>query len=195
VANAIQTAVSSRFNALKSAVASTFNSIKSTATSVWNGIKSAIISPIESAKSKVESVMKKIKGFFPINIGKLINFRVPSISLNTSSKTVLGKTITYPTGFSVSWHKQGGIFMRPTLLQGADGLIHGVGDVRGGEAVLPIETLQGMIDASVAKNNVVMQQQTAILAEMLTELRKEKNFKVDDRWAGRYGESLGFVKG
>lgn len=195
VANAIHTAVSSRFNALKSAVTSTFNSIKSTATSVWNSIKSAITAPIEAARDKVQGVMNKIKGFFPIKVGRLINFSVPSISLNTSSKTVLGKTITYPTGFSVSWHKQGGIFMRPTLLQGADGLIHGVGDVRGGEAVLPIESLQGMIDASVARNNAVMAQQTQILAEMLEELRKEKNFKVDDRWAGRYGSSLGFVKG
>lgn len=184
---------------IKDAVSSTFNSLKSTVSSIWNGIKSAITSPIESAKNTLQGIMSKIKGYFPIKLGKLINFSIPSISLNTASKTVLGKTITYPTGFSVSWHKQGAIFTRPTLMVGADGQYHGVGDVRGGEAVLPIENLQSMIDASVAKNNASIMaqqaQQTQLLAAMLDELKKNKNIMIDDRWAGRYIDGLGFIRG
>lgn len=184
---------------IKDAVSSTFNSLKSTVSSIWNGIKSAITSPIESAKNTLQGIMSKIKGYFPIKLGKLINFSIPSISLNTASKTVLGKTITYPTGFSVSWHKQGAIFTRPTLMVGADGQYHGVGDVRGGEAVLPIENLQSMIDASVAKNNASIMaqqaQQTQLLAAMLDELKKKKNIMIDDRWAGRYIDGLGFIRG
>lgn len=198
VSNAVSTVrntVVNIFNGLRSAVTSIFNGIKSVAVSVWNGIKSAITSPIQTAINIVKTAINKIKGFFPLKIGKIINFRIPTISLETGSKTVLGKTITYPKGFNVSWHKQGAIFTRPTLLTGADGSVHGVGDVSRGEAVLPIEKLQSMIDASVSRNNAAMALQTQLLAEMLEELRKEKNFKVDDRWAGRYGSSLGFVKG
>lgn len=198
VSNAVSTVrntVVNIFNGLRSAVTSIFNGIKSVAVSVWNGIKSAITSPIQTAINIVKTAINKIKGFFPLKIGKIINFKIPTISLETGSKTVLGKTITYPKGFNVSWHKQGAIFTRPTLLTGADGSVHGVGDVSGGEAVLPIEKLQSMIDASVSRNNAAMALQTQLLAEMLEELRKEKNFKVDDRWAGRYGSSLGFVKG
>ena len=197
--NGAHSAVTSRISAIQSAVSSTFNSLKSTVSSIWNGIKSAITSPIESAKNTLQSIMSKIKGYFPIKLGRLINFSIPSISLNTASKTVLGKTITYPTGFSVSWHKQGAIFTRPTLMMGADGQYHGVGDVRGGEAVLPIENLQSMIDASVEKNNAAMMaqqaQQTQLLALMLDELRKNKNIMIDDRWAGRYIDGLGFIRG
>lgn len=193
--SAVRNTVVNIFNGLKASVSAIFSGIKSTAVSVWNGIKNAITSPIETAIGIVRGAINKIKGFFPLHIGKIINFKIPTISLTTGSKTVLGKTITYPTGFNVSWHKQGAIFTKPTLLAGADGGVHGVGDVSGGEAVLPIEKLQGMIDASVSRNNAVMAQQTQLLAEMLEELRKEKNFKVDDRWAGRYGTSLGFVKG
>lgn len=198
VSNAVSTVrntVVNIFNGLRSSVTSIFNGIKSVAVSVWNGIKSAITSPIQTAINIVKTAINKIKDFFPLRIGKIINFKIPTISLETGSKTVLGKTITYPKGFNVSWHKQGAIFTRPTLLTGADGSIHGVGDVSGGEAVLPIEKLQSMIDASVSRSNAAMELQTQILAEMLEELRKEKNFKVDDRWAGRYGSSLGFVKG
>ena len=195
--NGAHSAVAGRVSAISSTVSSTFNSIKSTATSIWNGIKSAITSPIESAKNTISGIMSKIKDFFPINIGKLINFSIPKISLNTASKTVLGKTITYPTGFSVSWHKQGAIFARPTLLPGMDGMMHGVGDVRGGEAVLPIEKLQTMIDKGMANNNdaALRQAELLLLNEILKELKKEKNFKIDDRYAGRYVRGLGFVKG
>lgn len=71
---------------------------------VFNKIKSAITSPINSARDTVKKAVNKIKGFFPFNVGKIINLRTPSISLSTGSKTVLGKTITYPSGFHVSWH-------------------------------------------------------------------------------------------
>lgn len=193
--NTVRNTVVNIFNGLRSSVTSIFNGIKSVAVSVWNGIKTAITSPIQTAINIVKTAINKIKGFFPLRIGKIINFKIPTISLETGSKTVLGKTITYPKGFNVSWHKQGAIFTRPTLLTGADGSVHGVGDVSGGEAVLPIEKLQSMIDASVSRSNAAMALQTQLLTEMLEELRKEKNFKVDDRWAGRYGSSLGFVKG
>ena len=110
-------------------------------TAAANGIRDRFMAPINNMRDKVKGVIDRIKNFFPLHIGKLINFKVPSITLNKKTASVLGKEITYPTGFSVSWHKSGGIFTRPTLLTAADGSIHGVGDVRGGEAVVPLKEL------------------------------------------------------
>src|SRR5690625_984058 len=44
---------------------------------------------------------------------------------------------------SVSWHKEGAIFTRPTIFNTKQGL-HGVGEA-GPEAVLPIEKLTGIL--------------------------------------------------
>lgn len=49
--------------------------------------------------------------------------------------------------FSVGWHAAGGVFNQPTLLQSANGNLHGVGEA-GPEAIAPISTLKDyMIDA------------------------------------------------
>ena len=103
---AIKSAVSKNFSTLKSNVTRVFTSIKSTASRIWNGIKNAITRPIETAKNKVKGIVNKIKGFFPFKLGKIVSLRTPSISLLTGSKSVLGKTITYPKGFHVSWNKK-----------------------------------------------------------------------------------------
>ncbi|MBR2554503.1 MAG: hypothetical protein IKE94_06535 [Aeriscardovia sp.] len=104
--NAVRNAVRTNFNTLKNNVTSVFTSIKSTASRIWGGIKTAITKPIESAKNTVKGIVNKIKGFFPFKIGKIVSLRTPSISLLTGSKSVLGKTITYPKGFHVSWNKK-----------------------------------------------------------------------------------------
>ena len=116
---------------------------------IFNSIKSAITGPIESAKEKIGDIITKIKNKFPFSLGKIINFKTPSISLSTGSKTVLGKTITYPTGFSVNWssHAKGGVFSRPTLIPTMNA-IHEVGEA-GPEAIAPISTLQKYVAQAV----------------------------------------------
>lgn len=117
---------------------SAWNSIRSVASSAWNNIKSAITKPIEDAKDKIKGIIDKIKGFFPISIGKWLS-NLPTISLKTTEKTVLGKTITIPTGFE--WHAKamGQPFMfREATLFGAgeagDEILYGreklLGDIR-----------------------------------------------------------------
>lgn len=164
--NAIKTAVTSPIESAKATISSIvgtiksvlsngWNSIKSTASSVWNGIKSAITSPIETAKSTLSGIINKIKGFFPLKIGKIINFKIPKISLTTSTKKVLGKEITYPTGFDVSWHKQGGIFTSPTLLTDPNGGIHGVGEA-GAEAIIPLDRFWRQMDEIANSNGITI---------------------------------------
>ena len=187
--NGIKTAVTTPINVLKSTLTSAWNTIKSATTNAWNAIKTAITSPIEKAKSTLTGIINKIKGFFPLKIGKIINFKIPSISLTTGSKTVLGKTITYPTGFSVSWHKKGGIFTQPTLLPGMDGAIHGVGEA-GPEAIMPLSSLSQMLADANARQDALLTQVVNIQLAMLDEMQKTKNFKIDNVWAGRYVRDL-----
>lgn len=86
---------------------------------VWNRVKNAIMKPIESAKSKVSGVVNRIKGLFPLSIGKIFTgLKIPSITV-TGGKApfgIAGKG-SLPK-FHVNWNAEGGIFDRPTILQG-----------------------------------------------------------------------------
>lgn len=96
--------VRTKVDSLKVKLSTTWDSIKTKATTTWERIKTAITKPIETAKNTVQGVVDKIKGFFPLNLGHIINFQIPTISLRTATASVLGKSITYPTGFDVGWH-------------------------------------------------------------------------------------------
>ena len=100
--------------------------------------------PIDAAKTAIEKVINAIKDKFPLNIGKIINLKLPTITLNTSSKEVLGKTITYPSGFSISWHAKGGIFTEPTIIGG-----HGFGEA-GAEGIIPFDPFWKKMDRIAA---------------------------------------------
>ena len=100
--------IKTNFNTLKTNVTNVWNGIKNTASKVWNGIKDAITKPIQTAKNTVQNIIKKIKGFFPVNIGKFMkNIKLPHFSLSWGSKD-FGKlgSIKYPKGFKVNWYKK-----------------------------------------------------------------------------------------
>ena len=141
--NGIKTAISTPISAVKSTLSNAWQGIKSTASGAWNGIKSAITKPLDSAKSTIKGIIDKIKGMFPISIGKWLK-NLPKISLKTIQKTVLGKTITIPTGFE--WHakamEQPFMFTRATIfgageagdeiLYGRDALLSDIREATGG---------------------------------------------------------------
>lgn len=187
--NSIKTSVANVINAMKNTITSVFSSIKSTAISIWNGIKTAIVSPISNAYNTVKGWIDKIKNLFPLKVGKIFsNLKVPHIKVSGGKAPFgIGGKGTAPS-INVDWYAQGGIFTRPTLLSNGN-RIAGVGEA-GPEAVLPISKLQEMVDFGNAPGNAIMQQQTRILLAIYEELQKEKNFKVDGIWAGRYVNSL-----
>ena len=139
----IKTAISTPISAVKSTLSNAWQGIKSTASGAWNGIKSAITKPLENAKSTIKGIIDKIKGMFPISIGKWLK-NLPKISLKTIQKTVLGKTITIPTGFE--WHakamEQPFMFTRATIfgageagdeiLYGREALLNDIREATGG---------------------------------------------------------------
>ena len=187
--NSIKTSVVNTINTLKNTITSVFSSIKSTAISIWNGIKIAIVSPISNAYNTVKGWIDKIKNLFPLKVGKFFtNLKVPHIKVSGGKAPFgIGGKGSAPS-INVDWYAQGGIFTRPTLLSNGN-RIAGVGEA-GPEAVLPISKLQEMVDFGNAPGNAIMQQQTRILLAIYEELQKEKNFKVDGIWAGRYVNSL-----
>ena len=127
--------------------------IRGKTSSAWNKIKSAITHPFTAAKNKIKEIVNGIKKLFPISIGKIFkNIKTPKFDPVDGQKTYkkLG-TISYPKTIGVSWHRDGGIFTRPTLLGG-----HGVGEA-GDEAVLPLNQLWYHMDQSMQNmgNNII----------------------------------------
>ena len=129
VLNSAKSSVSSIVSGISNSIKNGFNSAKNTVSSVFNSMKNSISSVMNSAKSIVSGAVSKIKGFFNFS-WSLPKPKIPKFTAKWS--TVFGVKI--PTGFSISWHKDGGIFTKPTLLGNGR---HGVGEA-GREAVLPL---------------------------------------------------------
>lgn len=123
-------------------------------------IRDKFVTPIEGIKDKIKAVINTIKGYFPFSLGKILNFSLPTISVSggTAPWGIGGKGT--PPKFNVSWasHAAGGIFTRPTLLMGADGAVHQVGEA-GAEAILPLSELWRKMEemqSGVNETNVVI---------------------------------------
>jgi tape measure domain-containing protein len=85
----------------------------STAKSIFNSIKSAITNPIETAKNTISGIISKIKGLFS---GIKVSIPLPHFHLNTTTKSIMGKQFTFPTGVDVDWYDKGGVFTGPQII-------------------------------------------------------------------------------
>lgn len=104
----------------------------------WEGVKNSILNPIREARDTVSGYIETIKGFFTnlkLKIPKPEMPKLPSFSLKTSSKSILGKSITYPSGIDVNWYAKGGIATGPSIV--------GIGEA-GDEAILPLSNKSKM---------------------------------------------------
>jgi hypothetical protein len=127
-----------------------FHGLAEDVRSLFEDIKSKITGPIEDARDLVDKAVAKIKGFFPLNIGKIIS------DLKLPHFTVDGGEFPYGVGgkghmptFGVDWYARGGIFDGPNII--------GVGEA-GPEAVVPLsenrlKPLTDAIAAADARNN------------------------------------------
>ena len=120
--------------AFKDAVVAAFENFKTRVTTTFNNIKRAMMQPIIDAIGKIKALIHTIKGWFPINIGKIFsNIKLPHFKL--SGKFSL-KDMTVPK-LSIDWYKTGGIFDSPSLI--------GVGEA-GAEAVVPLDKFWDKLD-------------------------------------------------
>lgn len=162
VVDGVKTKVTTVFNAVKSTLSSVFNSIKSTATSVWNGIKNAITGPIDKAKTHISNALNSIKGFFANCKLSLPHIKLPHFSIS-GSFSLNPPSVPH---LSVSWYKEGGIMMEPTLF-GINGSSLMAGGEAGPEAILPLKgfyaKLEAMLDSKL--NMSGMEKYLAVIAQ------------------------------
>lgn len=115
-----------------------WNNIKTKTIHAWDVITDAIVGPFRWARDTIGGIIDKIKSWFPIKLGKLFKkIKVPHFEIEWSSVTAFGKEIKYPSGFDISWYKNGGIFDSPSLI--------GVGEA-GPEAVVPLDKFWDKLD-------------------------------------------------
>ena len=128
-----------------------FNDLKDAAGKVkkwFEDIRKSISDKIEAAGKSVGKVVDKIKGFFPLKIGKIFsNIKIPKISVSGGKAPygIAGKG-KMPS-FDVKWNAEGAIFTRPTIFNTRNGL-QGVGEA-GAEAVLPVAKMMDYVSTAV----------------------------------------------
>lgn len=146
VVNGIKSSVSSAWNSLKSTTSSAFNSMKSSVSSAFNSIKSTASSVMNSVRSTVSSAVSKLKSAFNFS-WSLPKIKLPHIKIT-------GKFSLSPPSvpkFSISWYKDGGIMLKPTIF-GINGNQLMAGGEAGPEAILPIDRLEGYVTNAVEKS-------------------------------------------
>lgn len=130
---AIQTAIS-----VIQAAWDKLSSIPGKVSAIFERVKSAITTPINSARDKIKSIIDKIKSFFPFNVGKILDLKIPHIKISGGKAPWgIGGKGELPS-FNVDWYASGGIFNSAQLI--------GVGEA-GAEAVLPLDRLWSQMNS------------------------------------------------
>ena len=123
-----------------------FHGLAEDVRSLFEDIQKKITGPIESARDLVDKAVAKIKGFFPIDVGKILDdIKLPHFTVDGGEFPygVGGKG--YMPSFDVTWNAKGGVFDGPSII--------GVGEA-GPEAVVPLSEnrLRPLTDAIAEAN-------------------------------------------
>jgi hypothetical protein len=156
--------IKGKFNGLKDAVGKVKTWFKDMGKSISD--------KLESAQKAVGKVVDKIKGFFPLKIGKIFSgLKIPKISVSGGKAPfgIAGKG-SLPS-FNVKWNAQGGILTQPTIFGSMGDTLLGGGEA-GAEAIAPITVLQDYIRAAVGAENegirATLIEQTGLLMSFLS---------------------------
>ncbi|MGR5864241.1 phage tail tape measure protein [Bacillus cereus] len=176
-----------KFNDMYNTAREKFDSVKNAAQEKFDAAKRFIVDPIKDAVDKVKGFIDKIKGFFSdlkLKIPKPEMPKMPHFSLQTSTKNILGKDITFPSGIDVQWRAKGGIFTRPTIFGMNGGNLQGAGEA-GPEGVLPLnkKTL-GAIGEGIA---ATMSTEPTVIHIYNPSVRDDRDI---DRMVGKIDDAL-----
>lgn len=153
--------VKNNFNTLKNALTSAWNGIKTAASTAWNAVKTAITKPIQTAMATVKGIIQKIKGFFPLKVGKIFSgMKLPHFSIKGSPPFGIGGKGTKPS-ISVNWYKKA--MQEPYMFSNAT--LFGAGEA-GDEMLYGRGALMRDIAEATGDNAAVIERLTAI-EEML----------------------------
>lgn len=190
----LKSTLSQQWTAIKSTASSAWNSMKSNASSTWNSIKSTASSAMSSLRSTVSGIASSIKSIFPLNIGNIFSgIRLPHFTLNTTTRTILGKTFEIPTGFNIAWYAKA--MDNAMILNGASifgampGRLLGGGEA-GREVVVSYDKLSEMMGGNRSGETVInitvngaQYQDDAALADMVARRVQQAIVRKGAVWA------------
>ena len=169
--------------------------LKSSAVEKLNDIKAKFKEKFDDIKDKVKGVIDDIKGFFEglkLKIPKPELPKLPHFSITTSTKTIMGKDITYPTGFDVDWYAKAMstpyMFTQPTVMQTPYGMI-GAGEA-GNEIMYGHDNLMRDITAASAANNSVL---AAAVYDAVVAGMEDVRIQIGNREFGRLLREAGAI--
>lgn len=119
----------------------------------FEDIRKSIADKIGAAKDAVDKAIKKIKGYFPLSIGKIFsNLKIPKISVSGGKAPfgIAGKG-KMPS-FDVKWNAEGAVLTKPTIFGRIGDTLLGGGEA-GKEAIAPIDVLQSYVTTAVKGEN------------------------------------------
>lgn len=139
----------------------------------FEDIQKKITGPIESARDLVDKAVAKIKGFFPIDVGKILdNISLPHFKVDGGEFPYgVGGKGSMPS-FDVEWYANGGIINQPSLI--------GAGEA-GPEAVVPLSAsrLKPLTDAIAEANARNNEQLLNGMYQVFTMALREANLSVN----------------
>lgn len=150
--------VQTKATAIRNTVQSKFEDAAGKAKSAFGDLKNGVSEKIQAAKDKIDQVIGDIKSLFDglkLRIPSIELPHMPKIELNYGSKTFFGRTISYPTGFSVYAKAMDNAYM----LDGATvfGAMNGnylLGGERGREMVVSYDELANTIGVGALKQEI-----------------------------------------
>lgn len=127
---------------LKDWVVEKFTALKNKVGEIFTKVKDAMLKPIQKARDLIKAIIDKIKGFFDFK-AKLPKIKLPHFAIQPKGWHLGDLLEGVIPSLGIDWYAKGGIFKSPRVI--------GVGDSKSPEAVIPIDKLQGMINASNAQ--------------------------------------------
>lgn len=128
--------------AVKDWVVEKFTALKDKVSEIFGKIKDAMLKPIRKARDLIKAIIDKIKGFFNFK-AKLPHIKLPHFGIEPPGWSIGDLLHGEIPSLGIDWYAKGGIFNSPRVI--------GVGDSKSPEAVIPIDKLQSMINASNAQ--------------------------------------------
>lgn len=140
--------IKAKAKAFVNQVKATFNAFKTSVTTTFNKIKTAITKPFTDAWTKVKNIVNKLKGLFPLKIGKLFSsLKLPHFTVKGKAPFGIGGKGEKPK-ISVQWYKKA--MQQPYLFSNAT--LFGAGD-RGDEMLYGRQALLKDIAQAVGGNS------------------------------------------